>query len=131
MLKNIFLFFSVMLLLVACTGDKVAKGIIPRDKMTNLLIDIHIVDGGIYGFISQNPDSLYKYGVGRYTAVFKRYHVDTAEFRKSLKYYARRPAELTLIYTDVMANLQGRIDSLNKSMYNKPQRKNNGLRPTP
>jgi len=113
MRKYIILFFSVSALLFACKGNKGTSGIIDRDRMTNLLTDVHITDGSLYRVV-QTPDTLYKYGFARYLNLFKTYHTDTAQFRRSLRYYALRPDELLLIYTQVQKNLQAKSDSLQK-----------------
>jgi len=113
MRKYITLFFSVTFLLYACTGNKTNGGIIKHDQMVSLLTEVHLIDGGIYT-IQQNPDSLYKYGTGRYLALFKKHHTDSALFSKSLKYYTRQPVELQAIYVEVLKNLTKKADSLSK-----------------
>jgi hypothetical protein len=111
--KYIVLFFSVTFLLSACSGNKTKGAIIQHDQMVNLLTDVHIIDGSIYT-IPQNPDSLYKYATGRYIALFKKHHTDTAQFSKSLKYYTTQPLELQAIYVEVLKNLAKKADSLTK-----------------
>ena len=111
--KYITLFFSVLLVLSACKGHKSPDSIIDRDRMTNLLTDVHIIDGSLYS-VMQTPDTLYKYGLGKYLALFKAYHTDSAQFRKSVQYYALKPDELLIIYTQVQKNLQAKTDSLTK-----------------
>ncbi|HEY5326215.1 MAG TPA: DUF4296 domain-containing protein, partial [Mucilaginibacter sp.] len=64
--------------------------------------------------LPQSPDSLYKYGLNRYLSVFKKYHTDSAQFKKSLKYYTTQPDELEAMYDQVLANLKQKTDSLNK-----------------
>ena len=62
------LFFSVLIFLIACNGNKRPDGILDQEQMTNLLTDIHIVDGDMYNVL-QMPDSLYKYGTDKYLNV--------------------------------------------------------------
>jgi hypothetical protein len=81
--------------------------------MTSLLTELHLVDGRMYG-VFQSQDSLNKYGTSRYDALFKRYHTDSVQFRKSFKYYATQPAELQKMYEQILANLKLKTDSLNK-----------------
>lgn len=116
MRKYITLFFSVSLLLFACTADKSKDKIIEHDQMVRLLTDIHVVDGSLYNAISQSPDTLYKYGTARYLALFKKYHVDSVEFRRSLKYYTTQPIEFQAMYDKILANLQAKTDSVNKKI---------------
>ena len=112
MRKHIFLFFSALIFLGACTDDT-PDGILKRDKMTNLMIDMHIVDGSLYNIDAPNADSLYKYGTGRYTELFKRHHTDPKQFDKSLKYYSIHPEKFEKMYADIIKKLQSKSDSIN------------------
>ncbi|TWI98067.1 uncharacterized protein DUF4296 [Mucilaginibacter frigoritolerans] len=128
MRKYITLFFSVTFFLYACKGDKTPAGIIKHDQMVSLLTDVHIIDGSLYS-VQQTPDTLYKYGSGKYRALFKRYGIDTAQFRRSMKYYASQPTEMGAMYDQILANLKVKIDSLNKIQSKNIQQKQNALSP--
>ena len=107
------LFFSLLLFVYACGSDKAPKDILNSNTMVGLLTEIHIADGSMFNTV-QVPDSLYKYGTGRYLAVFKNFHTDSVQFRKSIKYYSNRPEELQKIYEQVKAIIMQKTDSLNK-----------------
>lgn len=109
MRKHIFLFFSALLFLYACKGGD-ASGVIDRDEMVNLLVDVHLVDGSLA--MQPNVDSLYKVGTGRYLLVFKRHHTDSAQFKRSMKYYTTQPEIMLKIYDNVNKKLQAKNDSL-------------------
>jgi hypothetical protein len=113
MRKYITLFFSALIFLWSCKGNKNSDTIINHDRMINLLTDVHITDGSLYS-VMQNPDSLRKYGMPKYLALFKRYHTDSAQFRKSMAYYSTKPDELLIMYNQIMKNLQKKTDSLDK-----------------
>jgi len=113
MRKYITLFFSVTVILSACKGDKAPEGTISLPRMVNLMTDVITIDGRLY-YYGQNQDSLYKYGTGKYMAVFKRYHTDSVHFTRSLKYYAAQPDKLQGIFDQVLAGLKQKTDSLNK-----------------
>ena len=106
------LFFSSLLFLGACTSSDTPKGVIEKQKMINVLTDLHIIDGSLYATV-QIPDTLYKYGMGKYNLLFKRYHIDSAQFRKSFKYYTSDPVTFKSMYDKVTDNLQHKIDSIN------------------
>ncbi len=110
MRKHIFLFFSALLFLHACKGGGDASGVINRDEMVNLLVDVHIVDGSLA--MQPNADSLYKAGTGRYLLVFKQHQTDSAQFKRSMKYYATQPEIMLKIYDNVNKKLQAKNDSL-------------------
>lgn len=112
MRKHIILFFSALLFLFACHDDEKTKGIIPRDQMVSLLVDIHLVDGAMANQAS--GDSIYKNGTGRYLFVLKQHHTDTAKFKKSMQYYTGQPDVGMKLYDDIIKILQAKTDSLNK-----------------
>ena len=122
MRKHIILFFSALLFFVACKENKSTDGIIGQDKMVSLLTEVHIVDGSIYN-ITPHPDSLYKFGHGKYIALFKRFHTDSIQFKKSLQYYTTQPNLLETMYTQVLKNLENKRDSINKILLH-PNTKN-------
>ena len=109
MLKYITLFFSVLLLLSACNSSP--SGIIPPNEMATVLTDVHLTDGAL-GNVTQMPDSIYKYGMARYLAIFKKYNIDSAEFNKSYKYYTLHPGVMSDIYDNVLKNIMAKNDSI-------------------
>ena len=113
MLKYIIFFFSAMVFLWGCKSGKTPDGVINKSRMINLLTEVHMIDGRIYT-LRQEPDSLYKYGRGFYVALFKKYHTDSVQFKKSMNYYALRPLELQKMYDQILLNLKKKTDSLNK-----------------
>ncbi len=111
--KYIILFFLVSVFLFSCQNEKVPDNLIKPDRMVALLTDLHLVDGKMYG-VQQAPDSLYKYGEGRYLALFKKFHTDSNQFKNSLQYYTAHSVQLTAMYDKVLDKLKQKTDSLNK-----------------
>jgi hypothetical protein len=110
MRKHIILFFSALLFLFACKPGDDSSGIINQDDMVRLLVDVHLIDG--YLATQPNNDSLYKYGTGRFMYLFKQYHTDSAQFKKSMKYYTEHDEVLAKMYEEVNKILQKKSDSL-------------------
>lgn len=117
--KHIIFFFGATLILASCKAGKSDQSIIGREQMVSLLTDLHMVDGGMYNLVSVSPDTLYKYGTARYAALFKKHHVDSSAFRRSLKYYTGKPLELQAMYDEIIKHLADKTDSVNKTLYNK------------
>ena len=111
MRKYIILFFSALVILCAC--HRSPEGIIEEKKMINLLVDVHMADGVLFT-TSAAPDSLYKYGTGKFITVFKKYQVDSLQFIKSYKYYAANPELLLSMFDAIGKKLQLKSDSLSK-----------------
>jgi len=111
--KYITLFFSAALFLCACNGKNVPGDVLKPEAMAEILTEMHIIDGSLYNTM-QAPDSLYKYGAGKYIAMFQRLHTDTGRFNKSMRYYATQPDKLLAIYDQVDLKIKNKTDSLAK-----------------
>ncbi|MET3498616.1 septal ring factor EnvC (AmiA/AmiB activator) [Mucilaginibacter rubeus] len=111
--KYITLFFSAALFLCACNGKSVPGDVLKPEAMAEILTEMHIIDGSLYNTM-QAPDSLYKYGAGKYAAMFQRLHTDTGHFNKSMRYYATQPDKLLAIYDQVDIKIKNKTDSLAK-----------------
>ena len=110
-----YLFFLGLLAFGACQSEApVPDDIISMEKMPYICAEMHIIDGNLYN-ISQVPDTLYKYSMGHYLVIFKKYGTDTTQFKKSFTWYTRNPVKLDHIYDDVLKVLQAKNDSLVKS----------------
>jgi hypothetical protein len=127
--KYIGLFFCALVILCSC-NDNTPDGVLGEKEMTGLLADVHLANGTLLQ-VSAAPDTLYKYGTGRYQNLFKNHHTDSAQFNKSLKYYASEPDKLLAIYDEALKILQKKADSLSKAFQKeteanaKKQNKNN------
>ena len=112
MQKYNILFFSLLTFYLGCKSDRVPDNIIQPDRMAGLLTEIHLTDGSMYN-VMQVPDSLYKYGTAKYLLVFKTFHTDSNQFKKSLQYYSQNPEMLVKMYEQISASLKQKSDSLN------------------
>ncbi|WP_184542218.1 DUF4296 domain-containing protein [Mucilaginibacter sp. FT3.2] len=113
MYKYLTLFFSVTLFCCGCKSNSVPNKFIQPNAMTGLLVQIHLIDGSLYNNV-QVQDTLYKYGMGKYLAAFKRFNTDSAQFRKSLVYYSNDPDKLSAIYDKVDLRIKAMSDSVNQ-----------------
>lgn len=111
----IILFFLAPVIFISCKGKDTPPGILDKEAMAALLVDVHLVDGSLSS-VPQFPDTLYKYGMGKYLSVFKLHHTDSTQFKKSFKYYVNKPDQLEAVYDDVINRLKQKTDSLNKSV---------------
>lgn len=107
------LFFLGLVGLTACKHRSVPPGIIPEDRMVKLLVQVHLADGTLYT-MPQIPDTLYLHGMGRYLMLFKDFHTDSTQFKKSFRYYSSKPELITEMYDEIVKEMQSKSDSLNK-----------------
>ena len=89
-------------LLAGCQSDR-PKSIIDEKTMTDLLLDIHLVDGYLYTWSS---DSSLMKSADFIEGIYQHYGTDSIRVRESLEYYSRHPQELNKIYTDVDSRLK-------------------------
>ena len=107
------LFSFIVLFLAACNKDNAPDNLIDKEKFVPLMVDVHMADGYL-GAGTQIPDSLSYRGNGLYTAIFKKYNVDSAQFRKSFQYYSYHLNDMNDIYKEVVARLKAKNDSIVK-----------------
>lgn len=122
MRKYIVLFFSSLIFMCSCKYGRTPAGILKPDDMVKVLVEVHLVDASIVNINYPQQDSMYFYSISRYLQTFKRMRTDSAQFKRSLKFYAQRPEQLQDIYTDVVKILQDKNDSLMKPV--KPAKTN-------
>ncbi|RYX83875.1 DUF4296 domain-containing protein [bacterium] len=108
--------FSLLLLcFCACNRNSKPDNLIEENRFVPLLVDIHLADGYL-STKPQMPDSLSYYGNGLYTAIFKKYEVDSVQFKKSFQYYSLHLEQMSRIYKDVVEQLTAKNDSITKKL---------------
>lgn len=117
-MKKLSALFCVFIFLMSCKQDETPKGIIEKDKMTGILVDMHISDA----YLNQisNTDTMQMQAKSRYNYIFKKYQIDSLSFSKSLNYYSLKTNELDAIYKKVIDSL----DYISNSLKPKPKLKN-------
>jgi hypothetical protein len=90
----------ILIFLASCTRP-VPENVISEDDMVKVLTDFHIASG----YAAIRSDSV-KQNMSTYiNAVYKKHHIDTAGFRRSLQFYSEEPGRLIKIYEHVSENL--------------------------
>jgi len=107
---------SLFLGLFSCLDGQKLKdyhsGIIPRDSMVNLLLEIQLVESyRNLRYIQSTTDSLQSGWVrGLYDEVFDRYQVTAARFDSSYSYYQQQdPVILDGMYAEVNERLSQQL----------------------
>ncbi len=84
-------------------SEKTPEGILSKEKMANVLTDIHLVDG--YASTMATDSAQIKTPV-LYQSVYKKYQTNAAQFKKSMAYYSNYPEKMQEIYTQVTRTLK-------------------------
>jgi hypothetical protein len=102
--KKHLILFTVIIVLLACKQEKVPEGIVDKDQMINLMVDMHITDS----YLNQvyNRDTMLMQAKTRYQYIFKKFGIDSTKFSRSLNYYSKRPQEFTEMYETVVKELE-------------------------
>jgi hypothetical protein len=101
-MKHLIPVFLILFFFLACK-ERTPKGIIQKDKMVNVIMDIHLVDGYANSMIT---DSARIKTPALYQSVYKKYQTDSVQVNKSLEYYSKNPAQLTEMYNRVVKKLE-------------------------
>ncbi|MGQ9845911.1 MAG: DUF4296 domain-containing protein [Bacteroidales bacterium] len=94
------------LFLFSCkqNSTEIPEGVISRDSMINIIVDLHLVDA-----VLQNPMTQSKVGDipsnNLYKAVMKKYHISKERFDKSMDFYSDNPVMLDSMYDSVIEKL--------------------------
>ena len=102
---RIFLFLTFFLIF-SCKNDTVDnKKYISKEKMVNILIDIHLIEEKVNQLNFSKDSSKGMFDMLE-KEIFQKYNITDEDYRKSYSYYFFNPKELDDIYQSV-------IDSLN------------------
>jgi hypothetical protein len=78
------------------------EGLIPKNEMTNILTDVHIIEGARIGKMVLG-DSLY--ALDHYKALWKKHHISEAIYDSSFQYYSRNAELMDEMYEEVLTRL--------------------------
>jgi len=108
LMKKIYILFTVIFLSIFSCDDPAVekpKKLIPREKMIEMLTDIHIAEATYSNL--KNQDNLLRNSnpADFYYSVLKKHNVTDTVFEKSYIYYASNPKIFEKMYRQVMNNL--------------------------
>jgi trehalose-6-phosphatase len=94
--------------------DKIPDNVLSKDKMKNVLIDIHMLEGviNVSGLSADTANAKYKV---MQAELFAKHGVKQVQFDSSMAYYARHLADMNEIYAGVIDSISvkealGKID---------------------
>ena len=95
------------LLLMACSPSR-PRGILSKQKMTDVLVDFHLAQGMAEAQGDNSEVTRYKF----IQAVFKKHRITEAVFDSSMIYYSGRAEEFTHIYDNVVTRVQAQAERI-------------------
>lgn len=103
-MKRLLAFFLSLIFFGSCDSETKPKGMIGREKMVEVLTDVHLVNG--YTSTVMNLDTIKQVTANYLNVVYKKHQVDSIQFKKSLRYYSEHPKMLSEIYDQVIKKLE-------------------------
>jgi len=120
-----FLLFALFSCSQPDTADQLVSlpsdSIIPEKTMIALLVDVHLLEGGMMVQRNKGQQDL-QWGGEAYRKLFLRYHVKKNQFIKNMVYYQGNPKNYSRMYDTVLA----RIDKLRPQSKDKKQDSDKG-----
>lgn len=105
----------IILIAMSCKNrlEKKPENLVPKEKLIQILADIHRLEGHVNNMNIQNTDTLAFIYRKMEADIFKKHKVDTASYFKSYKYYLVDPEEFSELYSEVVTLIKtkNKIDS--------------------
>lgn len=102
-IKRPLLFISIVLL-AACGRDTLPEGVLSKEQMIPVMVDVQIAEGSI-AIGNLHGDSARQKIADYYNHIYERHQVSKEDFQKSLEYYTRHPKQMDQLYKEVLSEL--------------------------
>lgn len=102
-MRNALLIALVIFTVSGCKPG-IPDDIIPPEKMSQVLYDIHITDG--YTNTIPDADSAKRVAASFYKGIYNKFEIDSALYAKSMEYYHAHPDVMTELYDGITARLE-------------------------
>ncbi len=117
-MRKLLVIFIVFLSFNACNRNKTPDYVIPKEKLIDILVDIHIMDG-LLTINDVRKTLLQKDSLNYYDALFYNYNYTRADFDTSIFYYSMNINEYDKIYEEVLNKLSEMEAELKEKISNK------------
>ena len=115
-----YLFLIILLFSLSCKQkDSIPENLIPKDKMIDILIDMHLADAI---FTSPTVRSLFaeRDSVNFYEVIFENYGYTRIDFDTSVYYYSHNINEYNKMYIEVLNRLNEMETEVKREMQEIP-----------
>lgn len=95
------LFVGIIVLMISC--DNRPKGVLSQNEMTNILVEMHKLEGTF----SEKSDSIVTSNdkIPYYNSILSKFNITQAEFDSSIVWYSKNPKKYEKIYSNVITRL--------------------------
>lgn len=94
----------IIVLALACSSNKVPKGILTEKEITPVLVELHLAEA-IFAQRFAQEVTRENYQEDLYLSILKKYKIDQKTFEASVLYYGKNPILYKPIYDEVLNRL--------------------------
>lgn len=99
-----YLIILIAVLVLACSKNKIPKGILTEKQITPVLVELHLAEA-INSHRNTLEASRQNYPEDLYLTILKKYKLDQKVFEASVLYYGKHPDMYKPIYDEVLNRL--------------------------
>ena len=103
-MKRFWLFVVLAVALQSCSHEEGARPEISRDKLVDVLFDIHLTDGYL-AYSGSRIDRDHDKIVDSYDYVLRKHNITLKQFRNTMKYYSQHVDDYEKLYNKVIEKL--------------------------
>ena len=112
--KHLFFVVIFSFLLMQCgTKDRIPSEMVPKEKMVDILLDIHLMESKIESVRFGSRDSMQVAYLNAQKDILQKYKVDSATYYKSYDYYFEKMYHMKDIYEKVAARAKSLMEKYN------------------
>ncbi len=113
--RHLILLILVMTALSCGSRSKPPEGILPEQKMVDLLVETHLTDAILYSDNSMAEAKRDK-ALSYYPSVLEKFRIEKAQMDSSVAWYMRHPKAFARVYEKVILNLEKRQAAESKNV---------------
>ena len=98
------LIIAMIVLALACSKNKIPKGILSEEEITPVLVDLHLAEA-VFAQRYALQVTRDNYQEDLYLSILKKYKLDQKAFEASVLYYGKHPIQYKPIYDEVLNRL--------------------------
>ncbi|MFY0652089.1 MAG: DUF4296 domain-containing protein [Cyclobacteriaceae bacterium] len=112
-MKNIFLTLLIFILFSCGNGAEIPNDLLPKEKLVQILIDVHVLESKIQNIRVKKDSSQLLYNTFE-KEIFEKHGIERDVYDRSYRYYLEELNEMENIYKTVIDSLNLREKSVGK-----------------
>jgi hypothetical protein len=109
-----YIIFSLLIFCLSCNiENKPPQNVIPKDKMIDILVDMHLADG-MFTIVEIRSEMAKKDSINFYSVIFENHGYTRQDFDTTVYYYSHNINEYNKIYIEVLNRLSEMETSVKK-----------------